>query len=703
MVDTIKFSQMTDGGDIDNNKKVPGLKAGGNVLFNNPWTFLPPGTTAERPTPSAEVNYRLRFNTEEQLYEYYDAVLMVWTQLQESAFTQGPFVIYKADASIPDGQNLGALADGILKQTITLGVATLDIAVNGTDYFGPGVIVPPNWGGTGIDNGLLTINLASGALGYVLTSDSSGNATWEPVSTSGSITTIDGDSGSITPTAGVVTINGGLTGLTTTGAGSTMSLGGLLNSTFGGLGISDPTAHGVLIGEGASPANSVVLGAGQVLIGTTASDPVAATITSGTNILVDSVSGGITIGITGIIDIVNGGTGVSSVTTSPTPTAWAGWDANSNLSAHNFISGFSTTVTAAGTTTLTVASNAIQEFTGTTTQTVVMPVVSTLVAGQQYTIINNSSANVTVNSSGGNAIQVMAPQTTLYLTCVLNTGTTAASWNGAYVFENGAGVLTIAGTANQINASSSTGNITLSLSSTINAPGTFTIQSTSAMDKILDEDNMVSNSATALATQQSIKAYVDAVPGKLLGIQVITSSSTVTSNASANKWLFIMKGAGGGGAGGTGTPVPGQGGSEGGIIVGYATVAPSTGYTYTQGAGGTGGSATNNGNTGGNSTLVISPTTYTADGGGGGGANGYGSTGGFGSGFLYGIAGVPAATVTSTGSSGGGAGGGAGAAAGGVGVGASSGGNSGAGGAGGYGANAGGTGGSGYLIVYEYS
>lgn len=139
MVDTIKFSQMTDGGDIDNNKKVPGLKAGANVLFNNPWTFLPPGTTAERPTPAADMYYRLRFNTEEQLYEYYDIVLGAWTQLQESLFTQGPFVIYTADASIPDGQNLGALANGILKQTISAGIATLDIAVNEVDYYGPGM------------------------------------------------------------------------------------------------------------------------------------------------------------------------------------------------------------------------------------------------------------------------------------------------------------------------------------------------------------------------------------------------------------------------------------------------------------------------------------------------------------------------------------------------------------------------------------
>lgn len=138
MVDTIKFSQMPNAGNINNNDIMPSLRSGENVILNNPWTFLPSGSTADRPTPSSEINYRLRFNTTDQLYEYYDAVLGVWTQLQESAFTQGPFVIYTADPSIPDGQNLGALANGILKQTITLGVATIDIAVNGVDYYGPG-------------------------------------------------------------------------------------------------------------------------------------------------------------------------------------------------------------------------------------------------------------------------------------------------------------------------------------------------------------------------------------------------------------------------------------------------------------------------------------------------------------------------------------------------------------------------------------
>ncbi len=41
--------------------------------------------------------------------------------------------------------------------------------------------------------------------------------------------------------------------------------------------------------------------------------------------------------------------------------------------------------------------------------------------------------------------------------------------------------------------------------------GTLTLGSSTAVSSVLDEDNMASDSATALATQQSIKAYVDAV------------------------------------------------------------------------------------------------------------------------------------------------------------------------------------------------
>ena len=136
------------------------------------------------------------------------------------------------------------------------------------------------------------------------------------------------------------------------------------------------------------------------------------------------------------VPIADGGTGVTSVTVAPTASMWAGWDVNKNLSANNFLQGYTSTVTAASTTTLTVGSTYSQFFTGTTTQTVKMPVSSTLVLGQPYRIVNNSTGNVTVESSGTNTIQVMAPGTVLTLTCISLSVNTAAAWSANYSFQN---------------------------------------------------------------------------------------------------------------------------------------------------------------------------------------------------------------------------------------------------------------------------
>lgn len=92
------------------------------------------------------------------------------------------------------------------------------------------------------------------------------------------------------------------------------------------------------------------------------------------------------------------------------------------------ISGYATTATAAGTTTLTAASEPQQYFTGTTTQTVVLPVTSTLNLGRPFRIVNNSTGAVTVQSSGANTILILAPGAAAVFTCILTSGTTAASW-----------------------------------------------------------------------------------------------------------------------------------------------------------------------------------------------------------------------------------------------------------------------------------
>lgn len=108
-------------------------------------------------------------------------------------------------------------------------------------------------------------------------------------------------------------------------------------------------------------------------------------------------------------------------------------DDNGNVYAPNLAPGLVSIATAAATTTLTITSKGVQVFTGVTTQTVVLPVVTTLPQiGFQFLIVNNSSGTVTVNSSGANLVQTIVGGGRALITCVLLTGATAASWTSNY-------------------------------------------------------------------------------------------------------------------------------------------------------------------------------------------------------------------------------------------------------------------------------
>ena len=98
----------------------------------------------------------------------------------------------------------------------------------------------------------------------------------------------------------------------------------------------------------------------------------------------------------------------------------------------NLIENLTNTATAAGTTTLTVASKSIQIFTGTTTQTVKLPVATTLVTGQKYEIINTSTGALTIQYQDASAFATptVAAGDTLFIR--LSTNGTA---NGVWVVE----------------------------------------------------------------------------------------------------------------------------------------------------------------------------------------------------------------------------------------------------------------------------
>jgi len=128
---------------------------------------------------------------------------------------------------------------------------------------------------------------------------------------------------------------------------------------------------------------------------------------------------GLTTHVSGTLPIANGGTNAT--------TAGGGL---SNLM------GFTTTATAAGTTTLTNASTYFQIFTGSTTQTVDLPSTATLATGWAFYIFNESTAASTSflqvrTSTGANLIQVFVG-TGVLVTCVSTAGNTVAAWEANY-------------------------------------------------------------------------------------------------------------------------------------------------------------------------------------------------------------------------------------------------------------------------------
>jgi hypothetical protein len=115
MVETIKFSEFTDGGDLTTNDVTVGVKVGVNTKFNNPWDFLAPGATMDRPAIAPDMYNRLRFNTTLQLYEYYNFATTDWVQIigNSTVVTTITGTVDQVIASSPDGDVILSLPQSI--------------------------------------------------------------------------------------------------------------------------------------------------------------------------------------------------------------------------------------------------------------------------------------------------------------------------------------------------------------------------------------------------------------------------------------------------------------------------------------------------------------------------------------------------------------------------------------------------------------
>lgn len=98
----------------------------------------------------------------------------------------------------------------------------------------------------------------------------------------------------------------------------------------------------------------------------------------------------------------------------------------------NFMGGYTSITSAAGTTTLTAISTRIQRVSGSTTQIIQLPAANTLPNGQVYIIENNSTGNVTVNDNSSTLVTTVYPGNMVYL-YVKDNSTAAGSW-GKYAY-----------------------------------------------------------------------------------------------------------------------------------------------------------------------------------------------------------------------------------------------------------------------------
>lgn len=220
---------------------------------------------------------------------------------------------------------------------------------------------------------------------------------------------------------------------TATGPGSAALTLATVNTTTGPFGSSTSIPSFTVNGKGlitAAAANVVIAPAGTLSGTTLNSTVVTSSLTS-----LGTVTTGVWSGTT--VAVLHGGTGVTTVTTVPAATTFAGWDANKNLTANAHFSASTSIATAAGTTTLTIASTQLQTFTGSTTQTVVLPTTG-VAAGMSWTIINLSTGNVTVNASAGGSVMTMSSNKILTLISNSATPTTPAGWMYQYAPYNGA-------------------------------------------------------------------------------------------------------------------------------------------------------------------------------------------------------------------------------------------------------------------------
>jgi len=456
---------------------------------------------------------------------------------------------FTASASIPNSATTATSAN----------TASAIVARDASGNFSAGTITATLSGNastaTSATSATTATNLAGGVAGAVPYQSGSGATAFSAAGTSGQVLT---SAGTASPTwTTPATVNDGTLTMNVSGTGLSGS------QTFTANQSSAATFTVTSNATNANTASTIVardasgnFSAGTITAALSGNATTATTLATGRTIQTNLAStssasfngsANITPGVTGTLPLANGGTG-----------------ATTGAGAFGNINGYTTTATAAGTTTLTSSSTRYQVFTGTTTQTITLPVTSTLVTGWEFKIVNNSTGNLTVNSSGANLVATIIPGMTIVFTCI-NTGvTTAAGWEvdqtGTDTYTGtGSNVLSVSPVLTTPNIGSATGSISGNAGTATTLQTARTIQTNLASTSSASFNGSanitpgvtgtlpVANGGTGAATLTANNVLLGNGTSALQAVAPSTSGNILTSNGTT----WVSSAPGGGFAAGT--------------------------------------------------------------------------------------------------------------------------------------------------------